>query len=255
MDTGLKDAGQVDHDGDKSDTNVLDDDEPVAMTAAKRMEAFEIEIGCPTNDAPPENVSGGLPGTRSFDDDEEGFNDMENLLGGDKRKNNQSNATASTGSAGDTSTRLCGCFLVKPEMTMGNVQVPSLYVYGYTGGWGVVGPHWFGPPCVVGIIVVATYYFAYHQSFRKHWYWTAAFCYYLSLQSMYFLLSAAYRDPGIVREGRLNVPNPIPRSFRWCEMCNYHQPPTTLHCPDCNTCVLGFDHHCVWMGNCIGVGA
>ena len=30
------------------------------------------------------------------------------------------------------------------------------------------------------------------------------------------------------------------------------QPPDGAHCPDCNVCVAGYDHHCVWMGTCIG---
>ena len=25
-----------------------------------------------------------------------------------------------------------------------------------------------------------------------------------------------------------------------------------MHCPNCNICVAGYDHHCVWMGACIG---
>ena len=26
----------------------------------------------------------------------------------------------------------------------------------------------------------------------------------------------------------------------------------TQHCPDCNICVEGNDHHCPWTGKCIG---
>lgn len=219
----------------------------ITKDATKKMETLEIETECQLSDGDLE--ADDAPTTPSFDEDDEGFDDMERLLGGKKATKRP------TGSTDESNKPCCvKCHAAEPEMTMGNVKVPSLYVYGYTGGWGVVGPHWFGPPCVFGIIVLATYYFAYHESFRKKWYWTSAFCFYLSVQTTYFLLSAAYRDAGVVREGRLNVPNPVPRNFRWCETCNYYQPPTTLHCPDCNTCVLGFDHHCVWMGNCIGVG-
>jgi hypothetical protein len=31
-----------------------------------------------------------------------------------------------------------------------------------------------------------------------------------------------------------------------------YQPPGAVHCPDCNVCIQGFDHHCPWMGTCIG---
>lgn len=39
-----------------------------------------------------------------------------------------------------------------------------------------------------------------------------------------------------------------------CSYCNVVQPPRAKHCHDCDRCVLQFDHHCVWLGTCIGQG-
>ena len=32
------------------------------------------------------------------------------------------------------------------------------------------------------------------------------------------------------------------------------QPATATHCEDCNACIDELDHHCPWMGKCIGKG-
>ncbi|XP_059641310.1 protein S-acyltransferase 10-like [Cornus florida] len=39
-----------------------------------------------------------------------------------------------------------------------------------------------------------------------------------------------------------------------CTYCNVVQPPRAKHCHDCDKCVIQFDHHCVWLGTCIGQG-
>ncbi|XP_039069665.1 protein S-acyltransferase 10-like isoform X2 [Hibiscus syriacus] len=37
-----------------------------------------------------------------------------------------------------------------------------------------------------------------------------------------------------------------------CSYCNVEQPPRAKHCHDCDKCVIQFDHHCVWLGTCVG---
>ena len=39
---------------------------------------------------------------------------------------------------------------------------------------------------------------------------------------------------------------------RWCKRCNAFRPPRAHHCAVCDKCVDCMDHHCGWVGNCIG---
>lgn len=39
---------------------------------------------------------------------------------------------------------------------------------------------------------------------------------------------------------------------RQCSVCNIEQPLRTKHCRDCGKCVAMHDHHCPWLGTCVG---
>lgn len=46
--------------------------------------------------------------------------------------------------------------------------------------------------------------------------------------------------------------DPNAKAARICCLCNQEQPLRTRHCHECERCVLTFDHHCVFVNNCIG---
>ncbi|AAW41653.2 hypothetical protein CNBB1070 [Cryptococcus deneoformans B-3501A] len=39
---------------------------------------------------------------------------------------------------------------------------------------------------------------------------------------------------------------------RYCKNCEHYKPPRAHHCRQCKTCWLKLDHHCPWIGNCVG---
>ncbi|OMJ80404.1 hypothetical protein SteCoe_19359 [Stentor coeruleus] len=42
------------------------------------------------------------------------------------------------------------------------------------------------------------------------------------------------------------------KEIRYCTICKIDQPMRTKHCKECGRCIATHDHHCPWLGVCIG---
>ena len=78
------------------------------------------------------------------------------------------------------------------------------------------------------------------------------------------MLRCGCSDPGILPKQKANLNCAMKKEkmklrigghilvLNFCYTCNIFRPPRTSHCSRCDNCVERFDHHCNWLGNCIG---
>jgi len=62
-------------------------------------------------------------------------------------------------------------------------------------------------------------------------------------------------DPGIVLPGDFDEAMEAGLSgtrLVACDVCSMLRPPRARHCHRCGFCIMDLDHHCQWVGKCIG---
>jgi hypothetical protein len=149
---------------------------------------------------------------------------------------------------------------------IGNTIVLNTFLYNKTKKC-IVGPHWFGLLFTSSLLGVASYHFIPKaKSIGTITYMT---CILLTTLAFTTLLFVGLSDPGIVMsakhfndsDSKGQYQNLLlqqqqeegeEQGWRYCGTCDVYQPPKAAHCSDCNVCIDGYDHHCPWMGTCIG---
>lgn len=128
-----------------------------------------------------------------------------------------------------------------------------------------IGPHWYCSAIMLSFIVGVGYCFTVNSLSTAQLFNGVA----VTVLSTLTFLRCALSNPGIVdtrkaktadetgsavEQGRVGTDalRPALIAGRKCNKCNVVPPPGSSHCDFCQVCVEGHDHHCPWMGKCIG---
>ncbi|XP_028555826.1 probable protein S-acyltransferase 15 isoform X4 [Dendrobium catenatum] len=78
---------------------------------------------------------------------------------------------------------------------------------------------------------------------------------FLAFMCLIAFFASVFIDPGGVPSSfapEMENPQTKKGKSQYCDKCCAYKPPQTHHCRVCRRCVLKMDHHCSWIGNCVG---
>ena len=83
----------------------------------------------------------------------------------------------------------------------------------------------------------------------------------LMIACYYSFYRACTDDPGVIKNqkhakkivNKYVYDNAMYLEKNDCETCKFVKPARSKHCSVCNHCVEKFDHHCIWLNNCVGI--
>jgi len=111
-----------------------------------------------------------------------------------------------------------------------------------------IGPHWF-MTFFLNLLILSLGYVLYIFVVRILSIWFS-FGYFLFLIILViFLDRTALLNPEIVLNKNIDKDNYI-----YCDRCKIYYNPNdkVQHCSLCKVCIKNLDHHCVWVGKCVG---
>ncbi|KAJ1438402.1 DHHC palmitoyltransferase-domain-containing protein [Ochromonadaceae sp. CCMP2298] len=137
--------------------------------------------------------------------------------------------------------------------------------------WGrfIIGPHWLGVLFTVCMIAGGTWLnlrlLHKHSMSQQSLFNFKVFIGLFAVLTNVFLFLTATTDPGILfepdQESSTHTNHTthtahtthINHTHEFCEICRVSSA-DSYHCPECDYCIASCDHHCPWMGQCIGRG-